>query len=682
MLGEFAKHGISVGPEALSEWSDTESSYRRRRGLASDRRLGCMARVLQDTLVDVPAESQTHRQVVRKDVDVAKLRLDPVTTLHYVVTPRPSLEHSPGDAQRLVSALEDQWALPGLSVRTGTLGVLQEALRETEGAVTAAVRDRREVVAVWPGFQERATGVAIDVGSTTIAGHLADLTTGEVLASQGLMNPQVRLGEDLMSRVSYAALNQDGGRRLTSLVRDAVNRLCSDLVESAGVGRDTVLEVVVVGNPIMHHLFLGLDVRPLGEAPFTLATDRAVEVDASAVGIDLADAARIYLLPCVAGHVGADAAGMILSERPHRSTEVTLLCDVGTNAEIVLGSSERLLAASSPTGPALEGAQISSGQRAAPGAIERVRIDPDSLEPRLRVIGVERWSDEPGFAELEAQTPVTGICGSGVIEALAELAAAGAIRADGRIDGSASERSPRVVRDGRTFSYILWDGGTEVRITQNDVRAVQLAKAALMAGARLLMDHLGTVRVDRIRLAGAFGSHLSASHAMALGLIPEVETHRASSAGNAAGTGALMSLLSRECRTEIEQIVGRVEKIETAIEPRFQEHFVASMSFPAARRRGDGGEEGRSPPDQTSSIPPSKGEGAMSRRRRSGGRRARAAAREAAQGDPEVAVPHQQARSLRDSQHRGPGDHRGERRDHPREGGSGHHRRTGGEGLR
>ncbi len=585
IFGEFSKHGITVGPEALSEWSETESVYRRRRGLAADRRLGCMARVVGDLLVDVPPESQTHRQVVRKEVDVGKLRLDPVTTLHYVITTPPSLENAPGDAQRLLTALEEQWGLSGLEVRPATLQVLQKAIREKGGKLTAAVRDRRSVVGVWPGFVERVAGVAIDVGSTTIAGHLADLTTGEVLASHGLMNPQVRLGEDLMSRVSYAALNEGGGGRLTTLVRDAVNQLCSALVDSAGVERGAVLEMVVVGNPIMHHLFLGLDVRPLGEAPFTLATDSAVEIEAAALGIRLADATRIYLLPCIAGHVGADTAAMILAERPHQSEEIVLLCDVGTNAEIVLGNSERLLAASSPTGPALEGAQISSGQRAAPGAIERVRIDPDSLEPRLRVIGVDRWSDEPGFAELEAETPITGICGSGVIEALSELAAAGVILADGRMDGAASPRSRRVVKEGRTFSYILWDRGTVAKITQNDIRAVQLAKAALLAGARLLMDHLGTERVDRIRLAGAFGSHLSASHSMALGLIPDIDSHRASSAGNAAGTGALMSLLSGECRREIESIVSRVEKIETAIEPRFQEHFVAAMSFPGARRR-------------------------------------------------------------------------------------------------
>jgi len=424
--------------------------------------------------------------------------------------------------------------------------------------------------------------VAVDVGSTTIAGHLADLTTGEVLGSHGLMNPQVRLGEDLMSRVSYVALNPDGAGRLTSLVRSAVAELCSTLVEAAGADRDSVLEMVVVGNPIMHHLFLGWDVRPLGEAPFTLVTDEAVEIEAQQVGIELNDATRVYLLPCLAGHVGGDAAGMILSERPYDSDEITLLCDIGTNAEIVLGDSRRLLAASSPTGPALEGAQISSGQRAAPGAIERVRIDPLTLEPRIKVIGIDPWSDEPGFDARAEQIPVTGICGSGIIEVLAELAASGVIMANGRINGEARQRSPRVVKDGRTYSYVLWDKGADVRVTQNDVRAVQLAKAALLAGARLLSDHLGSEQVDRIRLAGAFGSHLSASHSMDLGLIPQIPQDRASSAGNAAGTGALMALLSKECRHEIEQVIRRVEKIETAIEPRFQEHFVASMSFPGA----------------------------------------------------------------------------------------------------
>jgi uncharacterized 2Fe-2S/4Fe-4S cluster protein (DUF4445 family) len=284
----------------------------------------------------------------------------------------------------------------------------------------------------------------------------------------------------------------------------------------------------------------------------------------------------VYVLPCIAGHVGADTAGVILSEGPHLLDEVNLIVDVGTNAEIVLGNRDRLLAASSPTGPAFEGAQISCGQRAAPGAIERVRIDPDTLEPRFRVIGSELWSDDPAFGG----TRITGVCGSGIVEAIAELHLAGVIATDGTIDGALSERTRRVVPEGRTFSYVLVDGEPELTITQNDVRQIQLAKAALHAGCRLLMDHYGLDRVSRVRLAGAFGSHIDPVHALILGLVPDCDPQRVTVAGNAAGTGARIALLNRGARAEIEDVVRRVEKVETAVEPRFQEHFVHAMAIP------------------------------------------------------------------------------------------------------
>jgi uncharacterized 2Fe-2S/4Fe-4S cluster protein (DUF4445 family) len=290
----------------------------------------------------------------------------------------------------------------------------------------------------------------------------------------------------------------------------------------------------------------------------------------------------VYVLPCIAGHVGADTAGVILSETPHLADEMTLIVDIGTNAEIVLGNRARLLAASSPTGPAFEGAQISCGQRAAPGAIERVRIDPATLEPRFKVIGCELWSDDPGFAAATRRTGVTGICGSGIIEALAEMFLAGVIRSDGTINGARSAQSARIQPDGRTHSYLLHAGEPEIRIVQNDVRAIQLAKAALYAGARLLMDHLGVDRVQRITLAGAFGSHIDPKYAMVLGLIPDCDLGKVSSAGNAAGTGARIALLNRAARAEIEQLVQRIEKIETAVESRFQEHFVGAMAIPHA----------------------------------------------------------------------------------------------------
>jgi uncharacterized 2Fe-2S/4Fe-4S cluster protein (DUF4445 family) len=333
----------------------------------------------------------------------------------------------------------------------------------------------------------------------------------------------------------------------------------------------------------MHHLLLGIDPTPLGTAPFTLATDRSVTTTATELGLNLHPGARVFVLPCIAGHVGADTAGVILAEAPHRADAVTLVVDVGTNAELVLGDRTRLLAASSPTGPAFEGAQISSGQRAAPGAIERVRIDSATLEPRFRVIGVDAWSDEPGFTESSAETGITGICGSGIVEAIAELFLAGAITADGTINGTLAARSARIERDGRTFSYLLHDGRPRITITQNDVRAIQLAKAALYAGARLLMDHLGVEEVAAVRLAGAFGSQIDPLHAMVLGLIPDCDLAAVGPAGNAAGTGALIALLSGAAREEIETVARAVEKVETAVEPRFQEHFVDAMAIPHRR---------------------------------------------------------------------------------------------------
>jgi uncharacterized 2Fe-2S/4Fe-4S cluster protein (DUF4445 family) len=340
---------------------------------------------------------------------------------------------------------------------------------------------------------------------------------------------------------------------------------------------------VFVGNPVMHHLLLGIDPIELGTAPFALATDSPITLWASEIGLDaIHPDARVYVLPCIAGHVGADCAGVVLSEGPHLQDEVMLVVDVGTNAEIVLGNRKRLLACSSPTGPAFEGAQISAGQRAAPGAIERVRIDKETLEPRFKVIGCDLWSDEPGF-QRAARSGVTGICGSGIVEVLAEMFLAGLIMADGTIDGGLAARTPRLVPDGRTFAYILYqDSEREIRITQNDVRAIQLAKAALHAGARLLMDKMGVERVDRVVLAGAFGSHIDPLYAMVLGLVPDCPLQKVASAGNAAGTGARIALLNRAARREIEALVERIEKVETAIEPRFQEHFVAAMAIPHA----------------------------------------------------------------------------------------------------
>jgi uncharacterized 2Fe-2S/4Fe-4S cluster protein (DUF4445 family) len=574
--GEHAKHGITSSASHLTPADEVEARYAAERGLADRRRLGCIASVTGDLVVDVPPESQLYRQVVRKEADAHPIEIDPVVRLYYVEVESAELGGSSGDVRRLRDELEREWGVDALTVDPHLLPSVQPALRSGNGAVTVAVHDGDTITAIWPGLHDRAYGVAFDVGSTTVAGHLCDLSTGEVLASAGEMNPQIRFGEDLMSRVSYVMLHAGAEKELTKVVRGCLAKLTAQLASAAEIERDDILEVTLVGNPIMHHLLLGIDPTPLGAAPFPLTIDESVRMSARELGLPVHPGARVYVLPCIAGHVGADSAGVILSEGPHLTNEVNLIVDVGTNAEIVLGNRDRLLAASSPTGPAFEGAQISCGVRAAPGAIERVRIDPETLEPRVRVIGTDAWSDEPGFAGAR----VMGVCGSGIIEAIAELHLAGALTTDGTIDGLLAERSPRVVRDGRTFSYVLWRGEPELVITQNDVRQIQLAKAALYAGCALLMEHYGIERVERIRLAGAFGTHIDPVHALVLGLVPDCDPERVTAAGNAAGTGARIALLNRAARAEIEEVVRRVEKVETAVEPRFQEHFVKAMAIP------------------------------------------------------------------------------------------------------
>lgn len=568
--------GVSADPSRLSAPSTTETGYAGRRPLSAARRLGCAAQILTDVVIDVPESSQVHRQVVRKDADRLEVPVDPVLSLRYVEVAPPTMVDAIGDLQRLRAALAEEWQLTDLRFDHSVLTALQPALERGRRNLTVAIREDRDVVALWPGLRDRVYGVAFDVGSTTLAGHLCDVFSGEVLASAGRMNPQISFGEDLMSRVSYVMMNPGGEQRLTAVVREALAAMITELCADADVDPGDVLEVSLVGNPIMHHLVFGLDPRPLGSAPFALATTESVTVPASELGLGVHPGARVYSPPCIAGHVGSDAAAMVLAEAPHHGSALTLLVDVGTNAEIVLGNADRLLAASSPTGPAFEGAQISSGQRAAPGAVERVRIDRETLEPRIRIIGSELWSDHPTFSRAVRRTGVTGICGSGIIEAIAELFLAGVISVDGTIRDAASHR---IVPSGRTFCYRLWDDPV-IEVTQADVRAIQLAKAALQAGCRLLMDHLGVDTVDEIRLTGAFGSHIDPMYATVLGLIPDCDLDRVHSVGNAAGRGSLMALLSAESRADVESTTARIEKIETAIEPAFQAHFVAAMGFP------------------------------------------------------------------------------------------------------
>ena len=591
--GEFSKHGVTVAEDALSEWNSVEQRYQDKRGLIDGRRLGCQAAVEGDVVIDVPPESQVHRQVVRKAASTRTIVMDPATHLYFVEVQEPDMHEPTGDLERLERALQDQWGIHAITADLTILTRLQPTLRKGKWQVTVALHKSHletshKVVEIWPGLtEERIYGLAIDLGSTTIAAHLCDLRNGELKASSGVMNPQIRFGEDLMSRVSYAMMNPGGDAEMTAAVRTAINGLTEAIATEADIRPFQILETVFVCNPVMHHLLLGIDPVELGQAPFALATSQSMALNARDLDLNVMNEnAQVYILPCIAGHVGADAAAVALAEEPGKSEDLVLVVDVGTNAEILLGNKERVLACSSPTGPAFEGAQISSGQRAAPGAIERIEIDPVTKDPRFRVIGSDIWSNEDGFEQVVATTGISGICGSGIIEAVAEMRIAGLLDASGLIGSAEKTGTARCIPEGRTHAYVIHDasaeGGPTISVTQGDIRAIQLAKSALYAGARLLMDEMNVETVDRVVLAGAFGAHISNKHAMVLGMIPDAPLDKVTSAGNAAGTGARIALCNIGSRREIEKTVGEITKVETAIEPKFQEHFINASAIPHA----------------------------------------------------------------------------------------------------
>lgn len=584
--GHFPKHNISSAATHVSPIDEREATYRQQHDIGS-RRLACACEVTGDVLITVPEESQARKQIISKAATDRIIDVQPAVRQVYIEVRAAELDEvgGQGDWERVQEALAQQWQIKRATLDPVLLPALQPALKQGQHTLTLTLWHDSEVLRVQPGYAEGVYGLAVDVGSTTVVAHLCDLRTGAVLATEATMNPQVRFGEDLMSRVSYAMMQPQGVARMHRAIIGAINELARKAAAAVSLTSDDVLEMVLVGNPVMHHLLLGIDPVELGGAPFALAVAAPVEMKARDLGLKLNPAARVHVLPNIAGHVGADNLAVQLAEAPHQQDEMMLVIDVGTNAEIVLGNREQVLCASSPTGPAFEGAQITHGQRAAPGAIERVRIDPTTLEPRYKVIGYEDWIDST--TDLPGPARATGICGSGIIEVVAELFTAGLIGADGRFSEAAVERSARIRFQGRTGEYVLVNSahtatGQEIVVTQNDVRNIQLAKAALYAGAKLLMRHKGIERVDRIVLAGAFGLHIDPRYAMILGLIPDCALDKVTAVGNAAGDGARIALLNREQRAEAARLARWVQHIQTATDPNFQNEFVAALGLPNA----------------------------------------------------------------------------------------------------
>ncbi len=575
--GTFSRDGITSSLEHLTPPDEAEQKFLRRRGWEANARLSCAARVTGDLVITVPPESTLHKQVIVKEATRLQVLTDPSLRLAYVALPEEPLGGCQSLWQQVQEALADHFGLRHLQADVAALRQLPGIAAKSKRRFTALVWDNEEVIGFFPGYREKVYGLAVDVGSTTIAMYLSDLENGRLLATVSMMNPQVSFGEDLMSRVSYVMNHEDGLQKLQEAVLSGVDGLALRATAEAGVKAAEIGEIVMVGNSVIHHTFLGLDPTSLGQAPFQPVLREAVTLKARDLGLrTLMPGAYAYVPPLEGGHVGADNVAVLLAAAPHRQEAMTLVLDVGTNGEIVLGNRERLLSASSPTGPAFEGAAVTHGMRATTGAIERVRIDPRTLAVRFKVIGDDHWSDE-------ILLPAEGICGTGVIEAMAELFVSGILRADGRFDSHSS--SDRLRKNGRVYEFVLARpeetvGGREIVITQNDVRAIQLAKAALYAGANLLMKKMGVTGVEKVQLAGAFGTVIDPRHALIIGLFPDCPLVNVESIGNAAGDGARLALLDRKKKVEAEALARRVEYVEIALEDEFQNAFVEAMRFP------------------------------------------------------------------------------------------------------
>lgn len=577
--GFFSKHNLHSSFEHLTAMTPAEATVMQRLGLSNSHRLACEARIMGEVLVTIPEASRPQKQVIRKNVTSTIMPVDPVIELYHIKLAPPQLGDR-SEQERVLTTLQEV-GLGGVKFAYPALLSLAKILRQGNWEITVTVWDKSLILRVQPGFCQQPLGLAVDIGSTTLAAYLCDLEAGAIVATASAMNPQVTYGDDIMSRISYVSEQPAGLARLHQVVIDAINDLAVQATAQVSRSVEDIVDIVLVGNSVMHHLLLNLDPSPLGVIPFTPTVGQAIDCFANDLGLRLNPGARAYVLPLEAGFVGADNVAVLLAESPHRQDAVTLIIDVGTNGEIVLGNTSRLLCTSAATGPALEGAQITHGMRAAPGAIERVRIDPQTLAVRFKVIGQDLWSDELDAWDIEAR----GICGSGILEAVAEMFTAGILESNGRFNKHLS--SPRLVQRGRSRAFVIADAtqsitGKPIIISQSDVRAIQLAKSAVYVGAKFLMQEFGVKSVDRIVLAGAFGSVLDAQRVMNIGMIPDCDLVNVHSVGNAAGKGACIALLNKAKRQESSELALWVEHINTSSKDEFQDEFVAALAMPHA----------------------------------------------------------------------------------------------------
>ena len=578
--GRFERYGITSLQEHLSPFTEEENECITEKERIEGYRLACAAHIQGDVLIFVPEESRIGQQVVRKGATQRSIALKPAISLYYLELSPPTLHDLLGDFDRLHKALRENHSLPSLGIDYPMLLRLSSVLREGEWKVTVAVWMGREIIDIRPGKVTDIYGLAVDVGTTTVAAYLCHLHTGELVATETIMNPQVVYGEDIMSRIAYTT-NQSGGlETIHQSIIEGLNRLIETITQKRNLRPEDILEITMVGNTVMHHLFLKMNPEYLGLSPFPPVIHRSIDVKARELGLRVHPSANVHVLPVEAGFVGADNVGVLIAQEPYHQDDMLLIIDIGTNGELVMGNRKKLTSASCATGPAFEGAHIKYGMRAVPGAIERIQIDPHTWNVRFKVVGKDAWNGEIENPEAK------GICGSGIIDGVAELYRSGIIDKTGRFKKDIP--SPRLkVSDGSPEFIIAWKEetsiGKEITITQQDVRNVQLGKGALYTGAKLLMQKLGIKKLDKVVLAGAFGSYIDAKEALILGMFPDCNLEHIYAVGNAAGDGARIALLNREKRLEAEEIARRVEYVELTIEKEFQDEFMNSMAFPHMR---------------------------------------------------------------------------------------------------
>jgi uncharacterized 2Fe-2S/4Fe-4S cluster protein (DUF4445 family) len=596
--GRFEEYNIDSKREHLSPVGTEERAYLGRRPkLLKDKgweigqvRLSCQCRIMGDVLINVPEESQGNKQIVRKSASNRKIEIKPAIRKYLVTMSPPTLERPIADWERLAKGLETSMGLVhgvdanlprwyDLTIDYQCLRKLSKTLRDSKWNVTVSVWNNKEVIAVQGGYHEDSYGAAVDIGSTTVALYLCNLRTGEMLAAESEMNPQIVYGEDVMSRIQYAIEYPDGLEKLHKAIIATLNKLLKQAAKTGEIETNEILEMVLVGNSTMHHVLLNLHPKDLGLAPFVPAIHQSVDIKARELGLEINPSGNIHMLPTIASFVGADTSAMILAEEPHKQDENWLLIDVGTNAELILGNRNRLVCTSTPTGPALEGAHVEYGMRAAPGAMERVQIDEVTLEPKYKVIAVDGWNTD--HAEFTGQ--VKGICGSAIIDAVAEIFRVGIVDSRGKFN---KQLSTKRVRQGESgWEYVIaWAEetsiGSDIPITQQDVRQIQLAKAALFTAARTLLKRSNLQNPDKVILAGGFGSFIDKEKAMLIGLIPDCELKNVYAVGNAAGDGARIALLNVEKRNEIDVVTRKIERFELPTDPDFQNQFMLATSFP------------------------------------------------------------------------------------------------------